>query len=70
VEWPHLAGGACVNVSGVAGALAEGTPAGPLPGVIDNYYLTNPIARASETMAACVAEILVPSQSGVAEAAE
>ena len=24
---------------------------------LGNYYLTNPIARASETMAACVAEI-------------
>jgi NADH-quinone oxidoreductase subunit G len=65
-DWPHLAGGAEVKVSGVAGAVAEGTPAGALPTVIDNYYLTNPIARASETMAACVAEILPV----VAEAAE
>jgi NADH-quinone oxidoreductase subunit G len=65
-EWPHLAGGAEVKISGVTGAVAAGTPAGPLPMAIDNYYLTNPIARASETMAACVAEILPV----VAEAAE
>ena len=31
---------------------------GPITLAINNYYLTNPIARASETMAACVAEIL------------
>jgi NADH-quinone oxidoreductase subunit G len=65
-EWPHLAGGAEVRISGVDGAVAEGAPAGALPMAIGNYYLTNPIARASETMAACVAEILPV----VAEAAE
>jgi NADH-quinone oxidoreductase subunit G len=65
-EWPHLAGGGEVRIAGVAGTVAAGTPAGALPAVIDNYYLTNPIARASETMAACVAEILPV----VAEAAE
>jgi NADH-quinone oxidoreductase subunit G len=64
-EWPHLAGGE-VKIAGVAGAVAAGTPKGPLPMAIGNYYLTNPIARASETMAACVAEILPV----VAEAAE
>ena len=69
-EWPHLAGGAEVKTSGVAGTAAAGTPTGALPMAVDNYYLTNPIARASETMAACVAEILPQSPSGVAEAAE
>jgi len=32
--------------------------AGEFTPVIENYYLTNPIARASETMDACVVEIL------------
>ena len=40
--------------------------AGKITLAFDNYYLTNPIARASETMAACVAEILPV----IAEAAE
>nr|WP_310524117.1 NADH-quinone oxidoreductase subunit NuoG [Polymorphobacter sp.] len=67
-EWPHLAGGEPVVVAGAAGVAGgkSSVSSGPIAGIIDNYYLTNPIARASETMAACVAEILTP----VREAAE
>ena len=65
-EWPHLGGGAAVAVSPGASLAVIPAPAGPLPLAIDGYYLTNPIARASETMAECVAQIVMP----MAEAAE
>ncbi|PZN96322.1 MAG: NADH-quinone oxidoreductase subunit G [Alphaproteobacteria bacterium] len=58
-EWPHLAGGeataATLSDPGTAAA-----PSGPLRLAIDNYYLTNPIARSSHTMAECVEQILAP----------
>jgi NADH-quinone oxidoreductase subunit G len=70
--WPHL---------GAVGALPADVPdfappmlgcpmvppSGELQTSIDNYYLTNAVARASETMAECVAQILV---ADVREAAE
>ena len=65
-EWPHLSGGAAVSVSPGANSPAMPAPGGPLPLAIDGYYLTNAIARASETMAECVAQIVMP----MAEAAE
>ena len=65
-EWPHLGGGEAVSVSPGASLPAMPAPGGPLPLAIDGYYLTNPIARASETMAECVAQIVMP----MAEAAE
>jgi NADH-quinone oxidoreductase subunit G len=65
-EWPHLAGGSEVRVSAGAAPAEAAAPTGPIALPIANYYLTNPIARASETMAACVAEIQAP----LAEAAE
>ena len=56
-------------------AKAEWTPFGkpgnlsaqPFTRVIANFYMTDPISRASETMAKCTAEILAPN---LAEAAE
>ncbi|OYU15043.1 MAG: NADH-quinone oxidoreductase subunit G [Alphaproteobacteria bacterium PA4] len=68
-EWPHLVGGATPVATLSAPEIAQNPPAalaGPLAPALTNFYLTNPIARASETMAACVAEILAPLQ----EAAE
>ncbi|MBC7506361.1 MAG: NADH-quinone oxidoreductase subunit G [Sandarakinorhabdus sp.] len=59
-EWPHLAGGDAVVVSAGPVLAAKAAPSGPLPPAIANYYLTNPIARASETMAECVAQIVQP----------
>ncbi len=58
-EWPHLAGGPA-PVAGLSKPAKAAPVAGPLALAIDNYYLTNPIARASETMAECVAQILAP----------
>ena len=59
-EWPHLAGGATVSVSPGAVLAPVAAQSGPLPLAIDNHYLTNPIARASETMAECVAQLVTP----------
>ncbi len=65
-EWPHLAGGAA-PVAELSNAGKAGKLTGALPLAVRNYYLTNPIARASETMAECVAQI---SGAPVREAAE
>ena len=41
----------------------EGSPdAGPFGTVVDNYYMTDPISRSSETMAACTRAFLSPGQ--------
>jgi NADH-quinone oxidoreductase subunit G len=56
-EWPHLAFGDTVSVTPGAALANAPAPAGPIALALGNHYLTNPIARASETMAACVAEI-------------
>ncbi|MFZ4688762.1 MAG: NADH-quinone oxidoreductase subunit NuoG [Polymorphobacter sp.] len=64
-EWPHLATDG-VAAGDLSPAGKPGAVSGAIALPIRNYYLTNPIARASETMAACVAEILQPVQ----EAAE
>ena len=65
-EWPHLAGGDVVKVSAGPALAVVSAPSGALPSAISNYYLTNPIARASATMAECVEQILSP----LSEAAE
>ncbi|WP_426163353.1 NADH-quinone oxidoreductase subunit NuoG [Sandarakinorhabdus sp. DWP1-3-1] len=64
-EWPHLAGGDAAPAS-LSDPGQAAAPSGPLRLAIDNYYLTNPIARASQTMAECVEQILAPMR----EAAE
>jgi len=46
--------GAMPGAFGTAGEMA----AAPFESPITNYYMTDPISRASETMAACTAEIL------------
>ena len=65
-EWPHLAMGDTVRVSPGAAVADAALMSGPIRLAGTSYYLTNPIARASATMAACVAEIQAPRQ----EAAE
>ncbi len=60
-EWPHLAGRETVTVSPGTALPDMAAPSGPLPLAIANHYLTNPIARASETMAECVAQIVMPA---------
>jgi NADH-quinone oxidoreductase subunit G len=65
-EWPHLAGGEAPEAKISAAAADAPKPQGAFAPAVGSYYLTNPIARASETMAACVAEISAP----LADAAE
>ena len=69
VEWPHLGriGEAEASTPDLAAATAPKL-SGPLGYAFDTYYLTNPIARASETMAECVDQIL--GVKAHAEAAE
>jgi NADH-quinone oxidoreductase subunit G len=59
-EWPHLAQEGLASTAWDAsfGAGDSGTPSGPVTLAVNNFYLTNPIARASDTMAECVQEIL------------
>ena len=60
-EWPHLVPGAAAPpVAMPAAADAAAAPTGPLAPAFGNHYLTNPIARASATMAECVAAIDAP----------
>ncbi|MFC3713914.1 NADH-quinone oxidoreductase subunit NuoG [Sphingoaurantiacus capsulatus] len=67
--WPHLA------TEGLTPAVWDGnfgggdtsTPSGAVTLPIDNFYLTNPIARASDTMQDCVREILGQGQLEAAE---
>ena len=68
-EWPHLAGGSAAAGAEPARAIPADAPAvsGCLASAVENYYLTNPIARASATMAACVAEISAPALREAAE---
>ncbi|KPF73622.1 NADH dehydrogenase [alpha proteobacterium AAP81b] len=61
-EWPHLVAVDSVAPAAMTGlAITAGSaPTGPIALPITNYYQTNPIARASETMAECVAQIVAP----------
>ena len=65
-EWPHLGGFGAVAVTPGRALPELLAPAGALPVARGSHYLTNPIARASATMAECVAAIETP----MAEAAE
>lgn len=69
VDYPHLAteGLAPAAWDSNFGAADTSKPAGPVRLPIDNFYLTNPIARASDTMADCVREILGVGQLEAAE---
>ncbi|WP_439546027.1 NADH-quinone oxidoreductase subunit NuoG [Sandarakinorhabdus sp.] len=65
-EWPDLARTGLIDRAGGLDEVAATTVHGPLPHVYTNYHLTNPVARASATMAACVSSLLAPQM----EAAE
>ena len=67
-EWPHLGVEGLQEAAWTAPAADKAVPSGKVTYAIDNYYLTNPIARASATMHDCVREILGLGQ--MAEAAE
>jgi NADH-quinone oxidoreductase subunit G len=66
-EWPDLARDGLIERANRLKAVKAGAVKGPLRHIYGNYQLTNPIARASATMAACVSSLLAPD---VQEAAE
>jgi NADH-quinone oxidoreductase subunit G len=66
-EWPDLARDGLIDRAGVLGEVATTAVAGPVPHIYSNYHLTNPVARASATMAACVSSLLAPEMVEAAE---
>ena len=69
-EWPHLGREGLTAAEWQPGlAQAAPLPEGGFTLPVANFYLTNPIARASETMAECVDQILGAGQP-MLEAAE
>jgi NADH-quinone oxidoreductase subunit G len=68
VAYPHLANEGLLPVEWSGSfAVDDAKPSGPVRLPVDNFYLTNPIARASDTMADCVREILGIGQREAAE---
>jgi NADH-quinone oxidoreductase subunit G len=67
--YPHLSAEGLVPAVWSADFAAgdTGKPSGPVRLAVDNFYLTNPIARASDTMHDCVREILGIGQREAAE---
>ena len=57
-EWPHLGSEGLTAMPWVAPTATGNIAAGPIRLPIDNYYLTNAVARASGTMAECVDQIV------------
>ena len=57
-EWPHLGVAGLSAVPFVAPTGGGVLGSGPIALPVANFYLTNAIARASQTMADCVTEIL------------
>ncbi len=69
-EWPHLANEGLTPAPWVAPpATDRGAPSGSLARLPREFYRSNAIARASATMAACVAEIVEAAEPHL-EAAE
>ncbi|WP_310474006.1 NADH-quinone oxidoreductase subunit NuoG [Sandarakinorhabdus sp.] len=64
-EWPDLARDGLIARASTLPAADAALVKGPLHHIYSNYHLTNPVARASATMAACVSSLVV-----VQEAAE
>jgi NADH-quinone oxidoreductase subunit G len=68
-EWPHLGreGLHIVPWQAGGGATVQPLASTPCPPAAGSFYRSNPIARASATMAACVAEIAAPALLQAAE---
>ncbi len=66
-EWPDLAGPGLIARAAALEPLAPVPVGGPLAHALGNYQLTNPIARASATMAACVSSLLAPQTQEAAQ---
>ncbi|QMW21846.1 NADH-quinone oxidoreductase subunit NuoG [Sandaracinobacteroides saxicola] len=68
-EWPHLGTPGLSMFEWQAGAVAQPLTSAAIPAAVGSFYLSNPIARASRTMADCVREI-VDGRPAMLEAAE
>ncbi|MBU6166283.1 MAG: NADH-quinone oxidoreductase subunit NuoG [Alphaproteobacteria bacterium] len=66
-EWPDLGRDGLIGRAAALADVAAAPVAGPLSHACSNYQLTNPIARASATMAACVSSLLAPDSREAAE---
>ena len=64
-DWPDLARDGLMDRATALPAVDAAAVQGALHLAYSNYHLTNPVARASATMAACVSSLIV-----VQEAAE
>jgi NADH-quinone oxidoreductase subunit G len=72
-EWPHLGAPGLVTMGPPVAPAATSSPSGPPPASATGLYDSNPILRASPTMAACLREIvqgLPPLEAAALEAAE
>ena len=65
-EWPHLSREG-LEPATWAGAPSGAAPSGPVAYTVSDFYSTNPIARASETMAECIAALNSPAHLEAAE---
>jgi NADH-quinone oxidoreductase subunit G len=66
-EWPDLARDGLIERAASLAPVKAKALNGPLRHIYSNHQLTNPIARASATMAACVSSLLAPDQREAAE---
>ena len=65
--WPDLAHDGLIARAASLPGVDAAPVAGPLHHIYSNYQLTNPIARASATMEACVSSLLAPAYGEAAE---
>ncbi len=66
-EWPDLGRAGLIERTHSLSDVTAAPVKGPLAHAYSNYHLTNPIARASATMAACVSSLLAPENREAAE---
>ena len=66
-EWPHLAREGIAPAAWVAPSGGEALGTGPVRLPIEDFYWTNPVARASQTMMDCRVEILGVRMAEAAE---
>jgi NADH-quinone oxidoreductase subunit G len=66
-EWPDLAQPGLIARAAPQVPAGAPAPVGRIGHVFANYHLTNPIARASATMAACVSSLLAPDAREAAQ---
>ena len=62
-EWPDLARDGLIDRAAALPAVDAAPVSGPLHHAYSNYHLTNPVARASATMAACVSSLVAVEEA-------